>query len=128
MVARRYPKWSLAAFSIVLGGICLAAFWIGGHPGQGWFSFALIAGLGLASLVFGRSELVRGLRGDGRDEYWASLDRDASLFAGMFLILLVIAMCCWEWAHGRDGMPYARLGAATGVAYIFALAGMRLRR
>ena len=101
MAVRRYPRWFLAAFSLVLGGACLAAFWIGGNPGQGLFSFAVIGGLGVASLVLGRSELVRGLRGDGRDEYWAALDRDASLFAGLFLITLVIAMCCWEWAHGR---------------------------
>ena len=96
--------------------------------GKRWFSFALIGGLGLATLVFGRSELVRGLRGDGRDEYWASLDRDASLFAGLFLIALVIAMCCWEWAHGRNGTPYSQLGAVAGLAYILALAGLRLRR
>jgi hypothetical protein len=128
MAARRYPKWFLAAFSLALGGVCLAAFWIGGHQAQGWFSFALIGGLGVATLVFGRSELVRGLRGDGRDEYWASLDRDASLFAGLFLIMLVIAMCIWEWTHGRSGSPYSELGAVTGIAYILALAGLRLRR
>jgi hypothetical protein len=112
----------------VLGGACLAAFWIGGNPGQGLFSFAVIGGLGVASLVLGRSELVRGLRGDGRDEYWAALDRDASLFAGLFLITLVIAMCCWEWAHGRSGSPYTQLGAVSGLAYILALVGLRLRR
>jgi hypothetical protein len=128
MTARRYPKWFLAAFSVALGGVCLAAFWIGGHQAQGWFSFAVSAGLGLASLVFGRSELVRGLRGDGRDEYWAALDRDATLFAGFLLIALVIAMCFWEWAHGRSGTPYSGLGAVTGVAYLVALAGLRLRR
>jgi hypothetical protein len=70
-------------------------------------SFAVIAGAGLLTLVFGRSELVRGLRGDGRDEYWASLDRDASFLAGMVLIVLVIACCFWEWAHGRSGTPYS---------------------
>jgi hypothetical protein len=128
MAVRRYPRWFLAAFSLVLGAACLAAFWIGGNPGQGLFSFAVIGGLGVASLVLGRSELVRGVRGDGRDEYWAALDRDASLFAGLFLITLVIAMCCWEWAHGRSGSPYTQLGAVSGLAYILALVGLRLRR
>jgi hypothetical protein len=128
MAVRRYPKWSLAALSVALGGVCLAAFWIGGHEAQGWFSFAWLSSIGLATLLFGRSELVRGLRGDGRDEYWASMDRDASLFAGVFLICLVIAMCCWEWAHGRSGSPYTTLGAVAGAAYIFALVGLRLRR
>ncbi len=128
MTARRYPKWFLAAVSFVLGGAFLAAFWIGGDERQGWYSFAVLVGVGVATLALGRSELVRGLRGDGRDEYWASLDRDATLLAGFFLVAVVIAMCCWEWAHGRDGTPYTQLGAATGLAYVFALAGLRLRR
>jgi hypothetical protein len=34
----------------------------------------------------------------------------------------------WEWAHGRDGTPYAQLGALTGVTYVVAFAGLRLRR
>ena len=104
------------------------SFWVGGNPGQGVASFAVIAGVGLLSLVFGRSELVRGLRGDGRDEYWAALDRDASFLAGMVLLVLVLALCFWEWAHGRSGTPYSQLGAIAGVAYIVALAGLRLRR
>jgi hypothetical protein len=127
-VVRRYPSWFLATFCLFLGAVALAAFWIGGKPGQGLVSFGVIGGLGAASLLFGRSELVRGLRGDGRDEYWASLDRDASFLAGMVLIVLVIALCMWEWAHGRSGAPYTELGAVTGLAYVLALAGLRLRR
>ena len=116
-MARRYPKWFLAVFSIALGAAALVAFWVGGNPGEGVASFAL-----------GRSELVRGLRGDGRDEYWAALDRDASFLAGMVLIVLVIACCLWEWAHGRSGTPYSQLGAVAGLAYVVAVAGLRLRR
>jgi hypothetical protein len=36
-------------------------------------------------------------------------------------------MCLWEWGHGRDGTPYAQLRAVAGVAYVLALAGLRLR-
>jgi hypothetical protein len=71
---------------------------------------------------------MRGLRGDGRDEYWAALDRDATLVAGTALVLLVIGMSMWEWAHGRDGTPYSQLGAVTGVVYLVALAALKLRR
>jgi hypothetical protein len=39
----------------------------------------------------------------------------------------IIAMCLWEWAHGRDGSPYAQLAAVAGVAYLAALALLRLR-
>jgi hypothetical protein len=43
------------------------------------------------------------------------------------VISAVIVMCLWEWAHGRDGSPYAGLGAIGGVAYVLAIAGLRLR-
>jgi hypothetical protein len=39
----------------------------------------------------------------------------------------IIGMCLWEWAHGRDGSPYAQLGAIGGVAYAASLAVLRLR-
>ena len=71
--------------------------------------------------------MVRGLRGDGRDEYWARMDVHASYLAGMVTIGLIIAMCLWEWAHGRDGTPYAQLGAIAGVAYVVALGLLRVR-
>jgi hypothetical protein len=40
---------------------------------------------------------------------------------------VVIVMCLWEWGHGRDGSPYAQLGAITGMAYLLALGVLRLR-
>jgi hypothetical protein len=36
-------------------------------------------------------------------------------------------MCFWEWGHGRDGSPYAQLGAIAGLAYIAAVAVLRWR-
>src|SRR5690349_8701400 len=98
------------------------------NPGQGVVSFAVIAGIGVLSLVLGRSELVRASAATGRDEYWASLDRDASFLTGRVLVVLVIACCFWEWAHGRNGTPYSQLGAVAGLAYVVALAGLRFRR
>jgi len=118
----------MPAFCLFLGIACFVAFWIGGQFGSGLFALGLLGGLALVTALGGRSETIRGLRGDGRDEYWAGLDRDASLLAGLVLITLVIVMCLWEWAHGRDGTPYSQLGAITGVAYIVALVGLRLRR
>lgn len=43
------------------------------------------------------------------------------------MIAAIIAMCLWEWGHGRDGAPYVQLGALTGVAYVAALAVLRWR-
>ena len=71
--------------------------------------------------------MVRGLRGDGRDEYWERIDLRATALAGSVLIAIVIGMCLWEWAHGRDGSPYTQLGALAGVSYVLALAVLRLR-
>jgi hypothetical protein len=122
------PKWALPALALFLGAGCLVSFWVGGNLGQGLISFGVLAGLGLFVAVGGRSETIRGLRGDARDEYWAGLDRDATLLAGMVLITLVIGMCMWEWAHGRDGTPYAQLGAITGVTYVLAFVALKLRR
>ena len=123
-----WPWWFLPAFSALLGIGCLAAFWIGDDPRQGVVSMLILFGFGAVFLVGGRSETIRGLRGDGRDEYWKNLDLGATALAGLVLISVVIGMCFWEWAHGRTGSPYTQLGAIAGVAYLLALIGLRLRR
>jgi hypothetical protein len=120
-------SWFLPLFSFGLGVACLAAFWIGDDPGSGVWSLAIMSGFGLVFLVGGRSDLIRGLRGDGRDEYWERIDVHATALAGVAVITAVIVMCLWEWAHGRDGSPYAQLGAIGGVAYLLAIVGLRLR-
>ena len=61
-------------------------------------------------------------RGDGRDEYWERLDIHATALAGLVAFAATIGMCVWEWGHGRDGSPYTQLGAASGVAYVVAVA------
>ncbi|HEY7207537.1 MAG TPA: hypothetical protein VH416_04795 [Gaiellaceae bacterium] len=128
MTTRRYPWWFLPGFSLALGVGCLVAFWVGGDPWQGLVSLAILAGFGLVFAVGGRFEAIRGLRGDGRDEYWQSLDMTATTIAGTTLIGVVIGMCFWEWAHGREGTPYVQLGAIAGVVYLVALVVLRVRR
>ena len=86
-----------------------------------------MAGLAAGIRVRRSQRTIRGLRGDGRDEYWQGLDMDATACAGLVLILAVIGMCIWEWAHGRDGTPYVQLGAARGVADIAGVALLRWR-
>ena len=56
-------KWFLPVFSLGLGVVILAAGWLGGHPGAGAVSLAIMAGFGLFLLLAGRSETIRGLRG-----------------------------------------------------------------
>ncbi len=120
-------RWLLPLFSVALGVAFFVAFWVGDQHGSAWFSLALMSALGLLLLLGGRFDMVRGLRGDGRDEYWHRIDLHATAVAGLVTIGVVIAMCMWEWGNGRDGSPYVQIGAIAGVAYLAALVVLRLR-
>jgi hypothetical protein len=123
----RYPKWFMPLFTFGLGCACFVAFWLGGNVRSGLWTFLLFSGGALVFALGGSSETIRGLRGDGRDEYWQRLDLTATTLAGLALIVSVIAMCMWEWAHGRNGYPYAQLGAIAGFVYLVSLVALRLR-
>jgi hypothetical protein len=120
-------RWFLPLFSAALGGAFLIAFWLGGNPGEGLYSLAVMVIFGALIFAGGRSETIRGLRGDGRDERFAHLDLVATAISGSVLIGLVIAMCLWEWGHGRDGTPYVQLGAIAGLGYLIAIVLLRWR-
>jgi len=55
-------RWWLPLFSLSLGVLCLAAFWIGDDPRSGLYALALMAAVGMLFLAGGRFDLVRGLR------------------------------------------------------------------
>jgi hypothetical protein len=120
-------KWFLPSFSLVLGLIILAVSWLGGHPGQGLISLAVLAGFGLIILLAGRSETVRGLRGDGRDERFAQIDLQASAIAGLAVIVALIVAWMVATARGQSGSPYGWLLAIGGLAYLLAVAWFRWR-
>ena len=120
-------RWWMSAFSLFLGALVLAAFWIGGNPGDGLRALAVFVVLAAVFAFGGRSDTLRGLGGPGRDERWASIDLRATAAAGTVLVFAVLGSWLWEVAHGRDGSPYGRLGAITGVAYLLAVAVLRWR-
>ena len=120
-------RWFLPLFALVLGGVMFGAEAIGGHPGDGLVSFGILALVGAVFLFGGRSEMIRGLRGDGRDERFQRMDIHATAFAGTVVILAVIIGFVIELAHGRSGNPYTWLGALGGASYMAALVVMRLR-
>ena len=127
---RRNPlrsKWFLPLFSLFLGAVFFAAQAIGGDPGGGAVSFTILAGFGLLILIGGRSETIRGLRGDGRDERFAKMDIHATALSGMAVILAVIVGFLVEIAQGKDGSPYSQLGFVGGLAYVLAVALLRWR-
>ena len=120
-------RWFLPAFTLFLGACLGGAQWKGGDLQTGLESFALFVVIAAVFVLGGRSETIRMIRGDGRDERWARIDLAATALSGLAVITAVIAGCAWEWAHGRDGTPFVQLGAIAGVAYIAALAILRAR-
>ena len=120
-------RWFLPAFALVLGVVMFGAQWIGGHAEEGLGSLAIMAAFGALILFGGRSETIRGLRGDGRDERFRTLDLKATAFAGIAVICALIAAFVVELARGHSGMPYAWLGAIGGLAYLIAIIILRVR-
>jgi hypothetical protein len=104
----------------------LAAEWIGGDL-CGLISFAILAGAGLLFLVGGRSETIRGLRGDGRDERFRRIDIHATALAGLAVIGAIIIAFLVELARGHNGNLDGWLGAIGGLTYIAAIIIFRIR-
>ena len=120
-------KWFLPAFSLVLGLVMLAVSWLGGSLGQGVISLAVLAAFGLVILLAGRSETVRGLRGDGRDERFAQIDLQATALSGLAVIVALIVAWLVATARGQSGNPYGWLLAIAGLTYLLAVAWFRWR-
>ena len=120
-------KWFLPLFAVALGLLTFVAQWIGGNPRSGLVSFAILAGAGLVLLLGGRSETIRGLRGDGRDERFREIDIHATALAGIAVITALIIAFLVELARGHNGEPYSWLGAIGGITYIAAIIIFRIR-
>ena len=120
-------KWFQPALAVGLGVVFFAALWIGGDPRNGVYSLLVMVGLAALILFGGRSETIRGLRGDGKDERFRLIDLTATAVAGIVVITSIIGAFVVEVARGEDGSPYSQLGAIAGVAYLVAIVVLRLR-
>ena len=120
-------RWFLPVFTVLLGAALGGAQWKGGDRQTGLTSIAFFIAIAAVLVFGGRSETIRMIRGDGRDERWARIDLAATALSGLTVITAIIVACGWEWAHGRDGTPFVQLGAIAGLAYIAALAVLRAR-
>ncbi|MGA8523718.1 MAG: hypothetical protein WB807_11745, partial [Candidatus Dormiibacterota bacterium] len=81
-----HSKWTIPVGSLLIGLVLLGANIVGNQTVLGLWSLGIMVTFGAAVLLGGRSETVRGLRGDGRDERFAMLDLQATAMAGMALI------------------------------------------
>lgn len=120
-------RWSLPLFCLVIGLVFLAACWIGGHPGEGAYALGVMAAAGVLVLLGGRSETIRGLRGDGRDERFAQMDLRATAAAGLTVLVILIVVAFVRLARGEQPGPYGWLLAASGVSYVLAVLFFRWR-
>ena len=120
-------RWWMPAFSLFLGLLILAASWIGGNREDGLIGLGVMTAVGLLFLFGQRSETIAGLGGPGRDERWSMIDQRATSFAGMVVVAVLLGAWLYELTQGRDGEPYVQLGALGGVAYVVAVAVLRLR-
>jgi hypothetical protein len=120
-------KWFVPLVSVALGVVVFAAQWIGGDPRSGLVSFGILAGFGALILLGGRSETIRGLRGDGRDERFRMIDIHATALAGLAVILAIIVAFIVELAKGHSGNPYGWLAAIGGLTYLVAIIVFRIR-
>jgi hypothetical protein len=120
-------KWFVPLFAVALGIVVFAAQWIGGDPGSGLESLGIMTAFGALILLGGRSETIRGLRGDGRDERFRMIDIHATALAGLAVILAIIVAFIVELAKGDNGNPYGWLGAIGGLTYLIAIVVFRIR-
>jgi hypothetical protein len=120
-------KWFVPLFAVALGIVLLVAQWVGGNPLSGLGSLAIMTAFGALLLFGGRSETIRGLRGDGRDERFRRIDIHATAIAGLTVISAIIIAFVVELARGHSGSPYGWLGAIAGLVYLTAIIAFRLR-
>ena len=120
-------RFTVPVFALLLGIIFLVIEGRAGDWHGGLWSLGIMAAAGAVFLFGGRSETIRGLRGDGRDERIAMIDLRATAFAGVAVIVAIIVGFAVELSRGHDGSPFTWLGAIGGLAYILAIVVQRLR-
>jgi len=104
-----------------------AAQWVGGDPVSGLESLAIMTAVGALILLGGRSETIRGLRGDGRDERFQKIDIHATALSGLAMGLAVIVGSLVELASGHGPGVYGWIALVGGVTYLVAIVVFRIR-
>ena len=124
----QHSKWTAPLFAVAAGGLLWAAAALGGHADAGGWMFGIMVLVAVGTLLGGRSETVRGLRGDGRDERFAQIDLRATAYTGLVLTVTIIAAFVYELTQGHSGEPYTWLGAVGGLSYVASIVLLRVRQ
>ena len=125
----RPKRATTALVLLVLGGALTAAIWISGDHG-----FAVAIGLFYAVCIVvvyiasgGSGDVAAIMRTDG-DERQRSIDREATLMAGMAMGATAILGTIIQSARGEDPGGFVIIAAVGGFAYMIAIAVLRRRR
>ena len=120
-------KWFLPLQAVALGIVVFAAQSVAGDPVSGLESLGIMTAFGALILFGGRSETIRGLRGDGRDERFRRIDLHATAASGLAIGLAVVIGSLVEFAQGNSPGRYGWLAAIGGVTYLIAIVVLRIR-
>lgn len=124
------PKRATTALVlVVLGGALTVATWMSGDHG---FAVALAIFYAVCCVVIyavsgGSSDVAAILRTDG-DERQRSIDREATLLAGIAMGATAIVGTIVQMARGEDPGGFLIVASVGGFAYLIAIAVLRRRR
>jgi hypothetical protein len=125
--AVRRSRWFQPLLAIFLGAVLLAVLSIGGHPQEGTLAFAIMVVFAIFLLAGERSDTVRALRGDGRDERFELIQLHAATLAARLVLLAVVVGFLVEVARGNSGAPYDWLSALGGATFLASVLWQRSR-
>ncbi len=125
--AESLATWSVPAFFLGIGFICLVTAAVGGHAGIGLVVFGVMA---LCSLtMFGLARRSQGYREAVEHPDERSRLINVHAWAGVGVILTVGNLCAFigDLASGRTGNPYYWMLMVAAVAYVVLIRLLRRR-
>lgn len=127
LAAIRRSPWFQPLLGAALGIAVLVTFSLSGHPNRGVIGFALLVAFGVLLRLASRSDTIKGLRGDGRDERFELIRLRATGIAARTLVLAVVLAWFVSVAEGRSGAPYDWLAAIAGASFLLSVGVLQRR-
>jgi hypothetical protein len=122
-------KWFLPTLVVGAAGIFFLAMWAGGLGTGKSASFALgMLSVAAIFLLGGRSETIRGMRGDGTDERFRQIALEATTVSCGVLVVAIFVGYLVELTRGHEYGTFLWLLLIFGVSYFVSFVVLRLRR